>query len=95
MFEIPDIYTTVKKIYEWYDSKEFIKDLYENIIISKWEEELYSYFSQVYEELFANLLLKKTFVSNDTKKVLELLATPIYKKSEIERKHIYDKIDTM
>lgn len=95
MFEIPDLDYTVDKIHDSFDSKDFLKDLYENIIISKWEEELYNYFSKVYDDLFSDLLLRHTYISNDTKKMLEILATPIYKKSESERNEIYEKLDNM
>jgi len=54
---------------------------------------LYIYFSEIYEELFANLVLKKTFISNDTKKMLETLAMPIYKKDDLEKNRIYEKIE--
>lgn len=95
MLEIPDVNVTVNKIYEWYDSKEFIKDLYDNILIAKWDVELYNYFSEVYDNLFSNLLLKHTYVSKDTKKMLEILATPIFLKSEKERNDKYDELDNM
>ena len=93
MFELPNTDETVKKINEWYDSTEFIWDIYENIKTNSSWEKLYEYFSDVYDELFTDLILKKTFVSNDTKKMLELLATPIYKKSIEEREKIYNKIE--
>jgi hypothetical protein len=54
---------------------------------------MYKYFSNIYDELFTDLALKKTFISSDTKKMLEILATPIYKKDELEKKYIYDKIE--
>lgn len=93
MSEIPNKEFVVNKINEWFDSTEFIRNLYSYIKYNKWEEELYKYFSEIYDDLFANLLLKKTFVSNDTKKMLEILATPIYKNDELEKKKIYDKIE--
>ncbi len=93
MFEIPEVWDTVEKIHEWYDSKYYIKDLYENLKIERWEEEMYNYFSQVYEELFTDLLLKKTYISSDTKKLLEILAMPIYRKTDEEKDEIYKKID--
>ena len=93
MSEILNKEFVVDKINEWFDSTEFIRNIYSYIKDNKWEEELYKYFSEVYDNLFANLALKKTFISNDTKKMLESLATPIYKKNELERRKIYDKIE--
>lgn len=93
MLDLPSKEFVVDKINEWFDSTDFIRNLYSYIKEDSWEEELYNYFSEVYDELFTNLLLKKTFISNDTKKMLELLATPIYKKGELERKKLYDKIE--
>lgn len=93
MFDIPGKDYTVNYIHEGFDSTEFVRDLYMRIKESKWEEELYKYFSEVYEELFANLLLKKTYVSNSTRKMLEVLATPIYKKDKEEKWKIYEKIE--
>ena len=93
MWEIPDLDYTVKKIYENFDSTDFIRKLYKAIKNNSWEKELYIYFSEIYEELFANLVLKKTFISNDTKKMLETLAMPIYKKDDSEKSRIYEKIE--
>ena len=93
MCEIPNKDNVVRKIHESFDSTEYIKGIYKSIKNNIWEEALYKYFSEVYEELFANLMLKKTFVSNDTKKMLELLATPIYRKTEEEKDEIYSKIE--
>lgn len=93
MWEIPNKDIFVENIHKNFDSTEYIREVYKNIKNVIWEEALYNYFSEVYEELFANLILKKTFVSNDTKKMLELLATPIYKKSIEEKSKIYLKIE--
>ncbi len=93
MFDIPDKDYTVKRIHEWFDSTEFIRELCINIKDNLGEEHLYDYFSDVHDELFANLLLKKTFISNSTKKLLELLATPIFLKGEEEKRIIYKKIE--
>jgi len=93
MWDIPSRDYTVNKIHDLYDSTNFIRDLYKEIISQKWEEELYNYFSEVYEWLFTNLMLKKTFVSTKTKKMLEILAMPIYKKDESEKNIIYDDIE--
>lgn len=93
MFEIPDIDDTVKQIQEWFDSTDFVRNLYKNIKLESWEEDLYEYFSEVYDDLFSDLILKKTFISKDTKKMLEVLATPIYRKSEGEKQKIYKKFE--
>ena len=93
MWDIPKIDYVVSKINQWYDSTEFVKNLYRYVKDNKWEEWLYKYFSEVYEELFSNLILKKTFISNSTKKMLETLATPIYEKSIEEKEKIYSKIE--
>ena len=93
MSEVPNIDFVVKKIHENFDSTDYVRKLYNNIKNNNWEEELYNFFSEVYEELFANLILKKTFISNNTKKMLEVLALPIYKKDELEKRKIYKKIE--
>ena len=76
MLEIPDLKYTVKKINENYDSTDFIIDISKKIEKDSSKEEVYRYFSDVYDELFTNLLLKKTFVSASTKKLLEKLSIP-------------------
>ena len=93
MSEIPNKEYIINRIHEWFDSKDFIKNIYKYIKENDWEEAVYKYFSDVYDNLFANLALKKTFISNDTKKILELLAIPIYKKEELEKQEMYDKIE--
>ena len=93
MFKVPSKDSTVKQIHEWFDSTDLLRGLYKDIKLNKWEEEVYNYFSEVYEDLFANLLLKQTFISSSTKKMLEVLATPIYKKDDIEKEKIYSKIE--
>ncbi len=95
MSEIPNIDFVVKKIHENFDSTDYVRNLYKSIKSSDGEVELYHFFSEVYEELFANLILKKTFISNNTKKMLEVLATPIYKKGELEKYKIYEKIENV
>lgn len=59
------------------------------------EEYVYEYFSEVFDQLFTNLVLKNTYISLDTKKLLEILATPIYNKSKKEKEIIYKKIMNM
>ena len=93
MSEIPNIDFVVKKIHENFDSTDYVRSIYFNIKNNDWEQELYNFFSEVYEDLFANLILKKTFISHDTKKMIECLATPIYKKEESEKIKIYEKIE--
>ena len=93
MSNIPSKDSVVKQIHEWFDSTDLLRELYKDIKLSKWEEEVYNYFSEIYEDLFANLLLKQTFISSSTKKMLEVLATPIYKKDDIEKEKIYSKIE--
>jgi len=45
--------------------------------------------------LFTDLLLKKTYISNSTKKMLEILSTPVYIKSREEKEKIYGYIERM
>jgi len=93
MWEILQKELFIKQINNNYDSTSLIKQIYKNIKNNYWEEELYYYFSEIYNELFINLIIKKTFVSYETKKMLELLASPIYKKDELEKRKIYAEIE--
>ena len=95
MFDLPDKDFVIKRIYEDYDSTEFVINLYKIIKKTKTEEELYLYFSEIYDELFTNLILKKTFISNNTKKILETLSVPIYKKTDLEKNEIYEKLEKL
>jgi len=45
--------------------------------------------------LFTDLLLKKTYISNSTKKMLEILSTPVYIKSREEKEKIYKKVEKL
>ncbi len=95
MSDIPNKDYTVNRIQEWFDSTDFLRQLYKNIKQQKWEEYLYDYFSQVHDELFTDLLLKKTYISNSTKKMLEILSTPVYIKSREEKEKIYKKVEKL
>jgi len=93
MSKMPSIEYVANKINNEFDSTKFIRNIYLYIKDYKWEEELYNFFSDVYDELFARVILKNIFISNNTKKMLEMLATPIYKKNELEKNKIYEKIE--
>ena len=51
MSDIPNKDFVVDKINEWFDSTAFIRNLYMYIKDNKWEEELYKYFSEIYDIL--------------------------------------------
>jgi len=95
MFDLPDKDFVIKRIYEDYDSSEFVINLYKIIKKTKTEEELYLYFSEIYDELFTSLILKQTFISNNTKKILETLSVPVYKKTDLEKNEIYEKLEKL
>lgn len=75
-----------------YDSTEILREVFLETKISKWEKESYDYFSKIYDSLYHDLLLKKLNISIDTKKMLELMATPIYQKNDLDKEKIYKKI---
>jgi hypothetical protein len=52
---------------------------------------MYKFFSGIYDELFYDIIFNKIEISNSTKKMLETLATPIYKKTTIEQDKILKK----
>jgi len=75
-----------------FDSSDYLRDILLNIIKSKWEESLYYFFSLIYDELYYDILTKKISLSLETRRILELLAIPIYKKSNNEKEKLYKKI---
>ena len=71
---------------------DYIRNTYKSILINAWEKELYNYFSSIYDEIFTDILLKKLEINLETRKILELLSTPIYLKSDEEKIKIYNKL---
>lgn len=51
---------------------------------------MYRYFSPVYDELYHAIIFKKLQIQEETKELLEILATPIFQKSEKEQKRIVE-----
>jgi len=95
MLKIPTIENTVNKIHEWFDTTIFIRNLYEDIKYQKWEIEVYIYFRQVDEILFKHLCISKTYISDNTKKMIKILAKPIYEMKEVEKEKCYEEIDAL
>jgi len=74
------------------DAKKMIKWVASNFInIEKDTLWMYQFFSWIYDELFYDIIFNKIEISNSTKKMLETLATPIYKKTPIEQNKILKK----
>ncbi len=74
------------------DAKNIIKWVALNFInIEKDTLWMYKFFSWIYDELFYDIIFNKIEVSNNTKKMLEILATPIYKKSKADQDKILRK----
>lgn len=51
----------------------------------------YDYFSPVYDDLYHDLLFKKLAIQKETAELLEILATPIYRKAPEEQQKIIDE----
>lgn len=52
---------------------------------------MYQFFSEIYDNLFYDIVFEKIRIENKTKNMLETLATPLYKKSETEQEKIIKK----
>ncbi len=71
------------------DAKKLIKWVATDFVdIKKDTLGMYEFFSGIYDELFYEIIFNKIEISNNTKKLLETLATPIYKKTELEQNKI-------
>ena len=95
MLKIPTIENTVNTIQEWFDSTIYIRNLYEDIKFYKWEKEVYNYFIKVDEILFRHLCISKTYISDNTKKMIKVLAKPIYEMKDVEKEKCYEEIDAL
>ncbi len=51
----------------------------------------YDYFSPIYDELYHSIIFQKIAIQNETKQLLEILATPIFRKTPEEQKKIIDE----
>ncbi len=51
----------------------------------------YDYFSPVYDELYHDLIFKKINIQEETRELLEVLATPIFRKTPEEQQRILDE----
>lgn len=51
----------------------------------------YDYFSPVFDDLYHDLLFKKIVIQKETAELLEILATPIYRKTPEEQQKIIDE----
>jgi len=93
MLEIPKKQEVINKIYKKdTDIVEFLRFTYKSILINSGERELYNYFSEIYDEIFTDILLKKLEISLETRKMLEILSTPVYIKNDLEKRRIYEKL---
>ncbi len=93
MLKIPKKQEIIEKIYKKDENiVDFLRLTYKSILINSWERELYNYFSEIYDEIFTDILLKKLEINLETRKMLEILSTPIYLKSNEEKKKIYESL---
>ena len=93
MLKIPQKQEIVDKIYKKDENLvDFLRLTYKSILINSWERELYNYFSEIYDEIFTDILLKKLEINLETRKMLEILSTPIYLKPDLEKRKIYEKL---
>ncbi|NDK19370.1 hypothetical protein GW819_00855 [Candidatus Gracilibacteria bacterium] len=51
----------------------------------------YDYFSSVFDSLYHDLIFNKIAIQEETKQLLEILATPIFRKTPEEQKKIIDE----
>ena len=49
----------------------------------------YEYFSPVYDELYHSIIFKKLQIQEETKELLEILATPLFRKTPAEQQQIF------
>ena len=75
-----------------FDSSEYIREIFLSIIKNKWEEYLYHFFTIIYDKLYHDIITKKLSLSLETRKLLELLSIPIYKKTWEEKEKLYKKV---
>jgi len=93
MLEVPKKQEVINKIYKKdTDIVDFLRFTYKSILINSGERELYNYFSEIYDEIFTDILLKKLEISLETRKMLEILSTPVYLKNDLEKRKIYEKL---
>lgn len=53
--------------------------------------DLYDYFSEVYDGLYHELLFRRITLQEDTRELLEVLATPLFRKTAREQQSIIEK----
>jgi len=93
MLEVPKKQEIIDKIYKKDENIiSFIRLAYKSILINSWEKELYKFFSEIYDEIFTDILLKKLEINLETRKMLEILSTPIYLKEDWEKRKIYENL---
>jgi hypothetical protein len=51
----------------------------------------YDYFSPVYDELYHAIIFEKISIQEETRQLLEILATPIFRKTREEQQEIIQK----
>ena len=49
----------------------------------------YDYFSPVYDELYHSIIFKKLEIQDETRQLLEILATPLFRKTPAEQQQIF------
>ena len=70
-----------------------MKDIMKNKIEKNKDiEDVNKFFSELYDELYYDIIFKKIKIDKKTSRLLESLAMPIYKKSDKERQELIKKI---
>ncbi|EKE29844.1 MAG: hypothetical protein ACD_2C00088G0009 [uncultured bacterium (gcode 4)] len=55
------------------------------------DEETYKYFTEIYDEIFHDLLFEKIKIEHNTKKLLEMLALPVNTRTLLMKERIVKK----
>lgn len=77
MIELPHKQFVINKIHESFDSTEYLENIHDTILVLYWEIVAQKYFQEIYSQLFTDLHIQKTYISYETKKMLEQLSWKI------------------
>ena len=78
------------------NTAEDLKNLLKSVVIESKNEinlqNLYTFFSDIFDEIYHDLVFKKVIQSKNLRQALELLSTPIYQKSKEDQKKLLKEI---